>query len=415
MRIEVINTGTELLLGQTLNTHAHWLGGELFKRGLFIQRQTCVPDGEEIRSVLCEAIPRCDVLLVTGGLGPTSDDITREITADLLGRPLEENAAALDQITRYLARRHRELNSHTRRQAMVPRGARVLPNDFGTAPGLYFPPAENAIAGVERSPHIFLLPGPPRELYPMYRTHVDPVLAALQSAPPPRLRNFTLFGVGEAEVSETLESALRGSGISDLGYCVKPGEVIVRCIGDEAALERCAALIRATFPEKLFTESEELMEAVVVRLLHERSQWVATAESCTGGLLADRLTNVPGASSVFGWGFVSYANAAKEQLLSVPAGLLAAQGAVSELVARSMAEGALRASGADHALAVTGIAGPDGGTAEKPVGLVFIALASQPSPTVVVQEMFPFERQMFKVMTTQTALDLLRRRLLGIV
>lgn len=413
MRIDLINTGTELLLGQTLNTHAHWLGGELFQLGLRIQRQTCIPDGEEIRLALIESIPRSDVIVVTGGLGPTSDDITREITAELLARPLALDEAVLDHIRAYLARRHRELNANSFRQAQVPRGAEVLANAFGTAPGLYFPPQGGAGDGEAPTPHIFLLPGPPRELKPMWTNQVVPKLRAMMTSDPPALRNFKLYGLGEAQVAETLEAPLLATGIVELGYCVRPGEVILRAIGAPAALDACGELVRSAFGDRLFSETDELMEQVVVRRLRERGQSVATAESCTGGMIANRLTNVPGASAVFGWGFVTYANEAKQRALGVPADLIAQQGAVSEPVARAMAEGALHVSGADHALAVTGVAGPDGGTEEKPVGTVWMALASRDAalPTLALREFFPFEREMFKIMTSQTALDLLRRRL----
>ncbi len=417
MRIDLINTGTELLLGQTLNTHAHWLGGEFFQLGLRIQRQVCIPDGDEIRLALLESIPRSDVIVVTGGLGPTSDDITREITAELLGMPLEQDGIVLEHIRAYLARRHRELNANSYRQAQVPCGARVLANRFGTAPGLYFPPQSGVMDGVAQTPHIFLLPGPPRELKPMWMDEVLPILRGLLTVEPPLLRNFKLFGLGEAQVAETLEEPLRATGIMELGYCARPGEVMVRVIGSAAALDACGVLVRAAFGDRLFSETDEVMEQVVVRLLRQAGRTVATAESCTGGLMANRLTNVAGASEVFGWGFVTYANEAKERLLGVSASDLADHGAVSEPVVRAMAEGALGASGADYALAVTGVAGPGGGTAEKPVGTVWIALAArgrvagEPVTTTVLREHFPFEREMFKAMTSQTALDMLRRRL----
>lgn len=334
MRIDLINTGTELLLGQTLNTHAHWLGGELFRLGLRIQRQVCIPDGDEIRLALLESIPRSDVILVTGGLGPTSDDITREIVADLFRLPLEEDPAVLDHIRAYLARRHRELNANSCRQAQVPRGARVIPNPFGTAPGLYLPPLTGVVDGVALTPHVFVLPGPPRELEPMWTGHVVPFLRAMTAAEPPRMRHFKLFGLGEAQVAETLEAPLLATGITELGYCVRPGEVILRAIGSPAALDASGALVRGAFGDNLFSDTDELMEEVVVRLLRERGATAATAESCTGGLIANRLTNVPGASAVFGWGFVTYANEAKTGVLGVPPAMLDAHGAVSEPVAR---------------------------------------------------------------------------------
>jgi nicotinamide-nucleotide amidase len=292
-----------------------------------------------------------------------------------------------------------------------------LANRFGTAPGLYFPPQSGVVDGVAQTPHIFLLPGPPRELKPMWTDEVLPILRGLLTVEPPLLRNFKLFGLGEAQVAETLEEPLRATGIMELGYCARPGEVMVRVIGSAAALDACGVLVRAAFGDRLFSDTDEVMEQVVVRLLRQAGRTVATAESCTGGLMANRLTNVAGASEVFGWGFVTYANEAKERLLGVSASDLADHGAVSEPVVRAMAEGALGASGADYALAVTGVAGPGGGTAEKPVGTVWIALAArgrvagESVTTTVLREHFPFEREMFKAMTSQTALDMLRRRL----
>ncbi len=414
MRIEVINTGTELLLGTTLNTHAAWLGRRLFPLGLRIQRQVCIPDGDEIRATLAEEMKRADVLIVTGGLGPTSDDITREVTAELLGLELAEDADVYEAIRARLARRQREMNDHTRRQAQVPVGARVMPNPNGTAPGLYFPPMEGR-AGVERTPHIFLLPGPPRELHPMVDDHVLPVLVAARTGPPPaEMRTLRLLGVGESQVSTTLEEPLQATGIAELGYCVKMGEVQVRVIGTAAQLDACEALIRAEFPTQFLSAVEDdRLEEIVVRLLKETGQTVATCESCTGGLLAHRLTNVAGASEVFEYGLVTYANEAKTDLARVPAELIAAHGAVSEPVARAMAEGVLAVSGADYALALTGIAGPGGGTEEKPVGTVHIALAIRDVGTRHLKECFPHERETFKHLATQTALDMLRLRLVG--
>jgi nicotinamide-nucleotide amidase len=414
MRIELINTGTELLIGQTLNTHVHWIGGELFALGLRLARQTCVPDGAVIGTVIEEAMKRSDVILVTGGLGPTSDDETRERVADLLALPLERDEAVVEAITAHLASRHRELTVGTLRQALVPRGAIVLENPFGTAPGLHIEPRERPDVPGGQGVHLFLLPGPPRELYPMFRGKVIPRLESLRAdARMPEVRYFRLYGVGESRIAESLEASLRATGIEDLGYCVPPGEVVIRCVGSRADLEACGALIREAFPEALFAEGESTMEHVVIAELRRRREFVATAESCTGGLLAHRLTNVPGASDVFGSGIVSYANEAKSALLGVPANLIAERGAVSDETARAMATGILRVSGADHALAVTGIAGPAGGTPEKPVGTVFIALASRRAPAVVLREFFPFEREMFKVQATQAALNLLRRRLAG--
>ena len=414
MRLELINTGTELLLGSTVNTHLSWLGQELLPLGLRIGRQVCIPDGDVIREALRETAGRADVVLVTGGLGPTSDDITREVTAEWLGLPLEEDAGVKAWITAYMAERGRPLSEAARRQAMVPRGAEVLANAAGTAPGLYVPPFP--VPGTEMmSPHLFLLPGPPRELKPMVRDQVLPRLAAMVG-PALGMRNFHLAGLGETQVAEAVEGVLTGMGIPEIGYCARAGEVIVRVFGTPEQLAAAEMLMAGTFPAQFFSSKDEELEQVVVGLLAKLGLWVSVAESCTGGLVAHRLTNVPGASAVVDRTFVTYANRAKSEVLGVPAELIAAHGAVSRETAAAMAAGCLAASGADHALALTGIAGPGGGTEAKPAGTVFVALASKGGgEPVVTQHLFRVERATFKQLASQAALDLLRRRLIRMI
>jgi nicotinamide-nucleotide amidase len=414
MRLELINTGTELLLGSTVNTHLSWLGQELLPLGLRIGRQVCIPDGDVIREALRETAGRADVVLVTGGLGPTSDDITREVTAEWLGLPLEEDAGVKAWITAYMAERGRPLSEAARRQAMVPRGAEVLANPAGTAPGLYVPPMVVPETGM-KSPHLFLLPGPPRELKPMVRDEVLPRLAAMVG-PALGMRNFHLAGLGETQVAEAVEETLTSMGIPEIGYCARAGEVIVRVFGTPEQLAAAETLMAGTFPAQFFSSKDEELEQVVVGLLAKLGQWVSVSESCTGGLVAHRLTNVPGASAVVDRTFVTYANRAKSEVLGVPAELIAAYGAVSRETAAAMAIGCLAASGADHALALTGIAGPGGGTEAKPVGTVFVALASKGGGEPVVgQHLFRVERETFKRMASQAALDLLRRRLIRMI
>ncbi len=414
MRLELINTGTELLLGSTVNTHLSWLGQELLPLGLRIARQVCIPDGDVIREALRETAGRADVVLVTGGLGPTSDDITREVTAEWLGLPLEEDAGVKAWITAYMAERGRPLSEAARRQAMVPRGAEVLANPAGTAPGLYVPPMAVPGTGM-KSPHLFLLPGPPRELKPMVRDQVLPRLAAMVG-PALGMRNFHLAGLGETQVAEAVEETLTAMGIPEIGYCARAGEVIVRVFGTPEQLAAAETLMAGTFPAQFFSSKDEELEEVVVKLMAKLGVWVSVAESCTGGLVAHRLTNVPGASAVVDRTFVTYANRAKSEVLGVPEELIAAHGAVSRETAAAMAVGCLAASGADHALALTGIAGPGGGTEAKPVGTVFVALASKGGgEPVVVQHLFRVERETFKRMASQAALDLLRRRLIRMI
>ncbi len=406
MRIEVLNTGTELMLGNVLNKHLASIAHALFPLGLRIQRQVTVPDGEAIRDAMREAFPRADVLLVTGGLGPTTDDITREITVGLLGLNLEHDETVWQHIVERFRARGLTMNPRNARQAMRPREATVLHNPSGTAPGLYFP----ATAGV---PHIFLLPGPPRELLPMLHDQVVPMLAALQPEGVKfEMRTFRILGLGESGVEAAVGEDLLALGL-EVGYCARPGEVDVRLIGRPEVLDRAEPLVRERLGGSIFTADQRSLEQVLVETLTARGATIATAESCTGGCVANLLTNIPGASRVFLAGYVTYANAAKTAALGVDAALIAEHGAVSELVACQMAEGALRASGADFALATTGIAGPDGGTEAKPVGTVFIALAVRGDEVIVQRHAFKTDRETFKHRTAQTALDLLLRHLDG--
>lgn len=410
MRIEVVNTGTELLLGRVVNTHAAFFGQELFKLGLRIQRQTTIPDGDEIRVVLEEAFPRCEVILITGGLGPTSDDITREVVAEMLGRELHLDQTVLDTITGMFRLRGLKQNSANDRQAMVPAGAVVLDNPHGTAPGLYLPADEAA-----KSPHLFLLPGPPRELKPMFENIVYPAIAGLidRDRVPVQWRNFKIFGVGESSLASALEPRFELIPDLELGYCARLGEVDLRLIGSAAAVEQASAMVRAEFARDIVVESEDAIEQVVLELLAERGETVATAESCTGGLIASTLTDVSGSSAIFHRGYVTYSNEAKTAILGVPVALLAAHGAVSDEVVRAMALGCLEVSGADHAIAVSGVAGPTGGTDAKPVGTVHVAVATRGGELFSKRYFYPVDRISFKMRVTRLALDLLRRRLRG--
>jgi nicotinamide-nucleotide amidase len=409
MRTIVINTGTELLLGDVLNTHLNFIAQEIFPLGLRIERQIAVPDGIAIREALQESLERAEIIFVTGGLGPTTDDITREITAELLGLPLRHDPAALNAITTRATRRGFRLTDRVARQADVPEGAAVLPNENGSAPGLYLA----ADGSPERKrPHIFLLPGPPRELHPMFKDSVLPILRAItgeQTAPGRRM--YRIAGMGESLVEEAIGARLLEVPGLELGYCARPGEVDLRVIGESAALDHAERIISEGLGPAVFASDGRNLEEVVVRLLTECKQTLAVAESCTGGYLAHRITNVPGASAVFLAGYLTYSNEAKAAMLGIDLHLISEHGAVSERVAKSMAEGARRESKASFALATTGIAGPSGGTMDKPVGTVFVALASEGLATEAKQLFFADDRPTFKELTTQAALEMLRRRL----
>lgn len=409
MRIEIINTGNELLLGSTLNRHGAWLGNQLFKLGLRVQRQITVPDGDPIRDQIKQSIERSDLLIVTGGLGPTSDDITREATADALGIELIQDEHSLRIIEAYFQKMGRPMAASNTKQADNLCGAEVLPNLKGTAPGIYVPPRLS-----KRNPPcaIFLLPGPPRELHPMYRAEVEPKIRALiDIADDYGMTQLKFSGIGESDFQTAIGDQLEQFEQLEIGYCARLGELDLRLIGSESSRYAAAALAQSAFPESFINCDLDSLEATVVKQLIAQKATLATAESCTGGLIASRITDVAGASQVFTHGFITYSNEAKNQLLKVPTTTITEHGAVSKATAIAMAEGALAAAASQHALAVTGIAGPTGGTTNKPVGTVFIALTSRDHPTLCIQHLYPHGRDAFKQRTSQAALMLLLRRL----
>ena len=415
MKIEVLNTGTELLLGSVVNTHLAFLGEELFKLGLRIDRQECVPDGPAIRDALTAGFARgIDVVLVTGGLGPTSDDLTRDIAAELLDRPLATDPAIVQDLEEKFAKFGRKtLNEQIVRQAQVPRGAQVLYNHHGTAPGLYLPAQPDAAVPV---PHLFLLPGPPRELRPMFTNQIAPILKGLIPAGErhPAMRVHRLVGIGESWVEEQVGATLEAMGL-EVGYCARSGEVDLRLIGSLELLAKADEIVVNSLRKHLVTSSGETLEAVLVRLLIERKQTLAVAESCTGGLLAHRLTNCVGASNVFPLGLTTYTDEMKTAVLGIPKEtILRHGGAVSEPVAIAMAQGARRVAGTDYALSTTGFAGPNGGTPDNPVGTMFMGLATPDGEAVGRKLFFPTtDRETFKYRATQAAFDWLRQTLIG--
>jgi nicotinamide-nucleotide amidase len=418
MHIELVNTGQELLLGRILNTHQQWICRRLADLGHEVNRQSCVADvGAHIAAVVRESLERSDLVIITGGLGPTSDDLTRELIAQLLGRELVLDPAILSGIEKYFARRHGVMSASAKVQAMVPVGARVLPNPNGTAPGLAIEVNPNpARPGGARS-WLILLPGPPRELRPMFLDFVVPlVMAELPLIAKYFSRTLKTTGLGESLVEEKIAGPLRPllDRQLELGYCARIGEVEVRLAARGPTAERLVAeaetIVRALLPNLVFAVDDGTLEDTVVKRLTELNKTVAVAESCTGGLIAHRLTNVPGASAVLKCGLVTYSNEAKIEFLGVDASTLAEHGAVSEAVARQMAAGARQRCNTDYAIAVTGIAGPGGGTDLKPVGTVFIALADERG-VVAIRKLNNFDRETFKAVTSQQALDLLRRRM----
>lgn len=420
LNIQIINTGSELMLGRVLNAHQQWLCRELADMGYVVNRQVAVDDSAEaIRQVVRDALSIADLIITTGGLGPTSDDRTRDVTASLLERELHEDLKVLENIKEFFAKRQRPMPVLTKVQALVPEGARVLPNAHGTAPGLIIEVMPNP-SHQERKPScLIMLPGPPRELRPMFSEQVAPFIRLkFPLATPFVCCTLKTIGLGESLVQEKIAGPLKSlteTGL-EVGYCARIGEVDVRLVaqtGDaQQKVSEAERLIRQVLGRYIFGTDDEDLEAILIGLLTERKLTLAVAESCTGGRIADHLTNIPGASAVFLCGFVTYSNQAKMTLLGVKSETLAAHGAVSEQVACEMAEGARQRTGATFALAVTGIAGPTGGSTEKPVGTVFIALASA-RKTVVLKQGNAYDRETFKQVTARQALNLLRRKLLA--
>ncbi|MEP6662317.1 MAG: competence/damage-inducible protein A [Verrucomicrobiota bacterium] len=413
MEIELINTGSELMLGRVLNTHQQWLCAQLANRGWIVTRQIAVADeATAIQNAVRESLARAELIITTGGLGPTSDDLTRDLIAGLLGKKLEMNQETLQRIENFFAERKRRMPENTSVQALVPEGAIVLQNENGTAPGLII--ETKPVVSRSGKQWLVMLPGPPRELRPMFSHQVIPLLQKYF----PAKKNFVCrtlktTGLGESLVEEKLSEQVRKfseSGV-EIGYCARVGEVDVRLLSRKpnaaTAIASAEKIIREILGQRVFGEEEDSLEAVVVRELIQHRKTLTLAESCTGGFIAHRMTNVPGASAIFINGFVTYSNESKQRLLGVREKTLAQHGAVSEATVREMAEGARAKSQTDFALAVTGIAGPGGGSEEKPVGTAFIGLATE-SRTIVQHHVFRYDRETFKFVTSQTALDLLR-------
>ena len=417
MNVEIINTGSELMLGRILNTHQQWLCRRLADLGHVVTRQTAVADAAaEIQSAVGEALSRADLVITTGGLGPTSDDLTRERIAELVGKKLIEHPDVRAHIENFFARRGRPRPAQTSVENFVPEGARVFLNAFGTAPGLAIKIESDASNPKAQAKWLVMLPGPPRELRPMFDASVTPLLQREFAREIFACRTLLTTGIGESRVQEFIEADLqplvrRGLGI---GYCARPGAVDVRLTASGAAADKIvgagAAVMRRILGANIFGFDDDEIENVVVKLLIAQKKTLALAESCTGGLIASRVTDVPGASAIFLGGVVSYANAAKQNFLGVRAESLAQHGAVSETVAREMAAGARAKFGSDFALAVTGIAGPGGGTLEKPVGTVFIALATAEGAEVK-RLLNIWERATFKQVTATQALERLRQKI----
>jgi nicotinamide-nucleotide amidase len=408
----VISTGTELALGQSVGTNGAWLAARLAGLGIRTERHVTVPDDAAATcQVLLQAAESCDLILVTGGLGPTEDDLTRQALADAAGLPLEFHAPSLERLRAFFAARGREMPERNRVQALAPKSAGVLPNTCGTAPGLR----------VElRGTPCYALPGVPFEMRTMFDRDVEPHLNAAGEGAILLSRRMHTCGLGESDIGECLSDLMQRGRNPEVGTTAEFGIVSIRInvlapsqIEAEAQLAEVEAEIRRRLGETVFGCDEDTLASVVGAQLTSVGQTLSTAESCTGGLIGTLLTDVAGSSQYYRGGVVAYANEAKMRLLGVPPAELDAHGAVSEPVARAMALGAARVFETNYALSVTGIAGPTGGTAQKPVGLVFIGL-STPADTSASQHRFGSDapREAIRLRAARTALNRLRLSLL---
>jgi nicotinamide-nucleotide amidase len=420
----ILSIGDELVLGQTVDTNSAWLSQQLSAIGVRILSHATVPDDLRAIEEGLIAATRCNVLLVSGGLGPTEDDLTRQALAAILKVPLEINEAALRTLVGWFAELKREMPESNKIQAMFPRGTTPIPNTCGTAPGIY---AELLTRGGQRS-RIFIMPGVPKEMKAMFARDVLPQVRKLAGGAAIVSRALHTFGVGESTIGERLGDLMDRRRNPSVGTTVSGGVVSVRVNSyfesRERALEeleKTVAACRERLGELIYGEEEQTLAEVVAKLLRSDAvpealrfyqPVVTTAESCTGGLLAKMLTDIPGSSAYFRQGYVTYSNESKTDLLLVPAELIARHGAVSEPVAEAMARGAQEQSGAPYALAITGIAGPDGGTPEKPVGTVCVALAHA-SGVAVRTFRFPGDREFVRDRSAKMALTMLRFELIG--
>lgn len=411
MRAEIITTGTELLLGEIVDTNAAFLSRELAELGIDVLRRTAIGDNPgRLAEALRRALEENDLVLVTGGLGPTADDCTAEALAQTLGVPLAINEEARRQVERWAAGRRRLLGPGDVKQARLPEGARPIPNAQGSAPGIWW---QGTFAG--RSAVVVALPGVPAELTGMFRREVRPRLTASGSVI--RTRVLHVVGVSEPEVDRRLGELWRNPNPT-VGVCARHGELEVRLTAkaENAAearvqLAEFGARVREALGPVVYGSDEVTLAAAVGVQLRRRGWRLGVAESCTGGLIGDRLTDVPGSSEYVDRVLVVYANRAKTELLGVPDEVLGRFGAVSEETARAMAEG-VRRYGVEVGLAVTGIAGPGGATPGKPVGLVYVA-AADPQGTVVRELRLGADRRSNKERAATAALALLWERLGG--
>lgn len=429
MNAAIISIGTELVTGQTKDTNAAWLAEQLTRRGVEVVRHVTIGDDQErIATALRHALAAAELVIVTGGLGPTADDLTRQALSMAIDQPLDENADALQQIIRFFEQWQRPMAESNKLQALIPRGCIVIPNSRGTAPGISY-----------RQDHrqLFALPGVPGEMKAMFEATVAPAIGPAIGKACIRSGRLLAFGIGEARVGETLADMMRRGRNPLVGTTASDAVISIRILAHasnekdaEHLLQVDLAEVRNRLGHVVFGQDDETLEGCVAKLLVQRGLTISTAESCTGGLLSKRLTDIPGSSAYFLRGYVAYSDQAKTDLLAVPRTIISSSGSVSEGVACAMARGCRVAAHSDLAVSITGIAGPTTGIAgptsgiagpaggsppAKPIGLVYVGLAD--ATKVKVKQLLLGEHLMrdeIRDRACKSALNMLRLSLLGV-
>lgn len=412
MNAEIIAVGTELLMGQIANTNAQYLSSRLADLGINVYYHSVVGDNPaRLKACLKQALERSDVVITTGGLGPTKDDLTKETVAEVFGLPMVLHQESLDYISEYFEKQNRRMSENNVRQAYFPEGSEIVPNHKGTAPGCIVQQGGKIV---------IMLPGPPRELIPMFEETIFPFFEG-KTNQVIGSRMLKIFGIGESEIEMRIMDLIDNQSNPTIAPYAGTGEVSLRVTArgrDRKEVETLIAPVIKEIRERLYphvySEAGETLEEVVLKLLKEKGWTLSTAESCTGGMLASRIVSVPGASEVFDRGFITYSNEAKIQELGVSQDTLDRWGAVSRETAEEMAMKLVEKTKTAAGLAVTGIAGPGGGTPEKPVGLVYVAAALN-GRVESVELNLRGERERIRTVSCHHALDLLRKMLLGIV
>ena len=410
MTVEIIAVGTEILLGNIVNTNAAYLAEKCAGLGLSCYHQDVVGDNEErLMETIRLALTRADIILLSGGLGPTQDDLTKEAAAKVMGKELYLHEPSREAIRQFFAERNLEITENNWKQAMVPEGAVVVENPGGTAPGIII---------AENGKHVVLMPGPPGELIPMFEKSIMPYLAGLTSGVI-YSQTVKICGVGESKAESMVEDLVSAQNNPTIATYAKTGEVHLRVTATAPDEKEAKKLVKPMVKELkgrfgnhvYTTDSEVTLEKAVVDLLAANKLTACTVESCTGGMLSARLINVPGVSEVFKSGYVTYSNKSKRKLLGIKKNNLMKHGAVSEQIAREMAKTAAVLARTDVSVSTTGIAGPDGGTPEKPVGLVYIA-CNMCGRTTVKECRFHGSREKIRESTVSAALSLMRECIL---